>query len=120
MFEGVRVDTVVSRVHHVVVSFWHTKAWVSICSQFESLIAAAGSNDCIRGSYSRNDVLDHTLGHGISDSLDIVLQGTAKRFLIEPSDVLWIVSVQRVACEKLVYELPASLKLPYPFALRPT
>lgn len=120
MFEGVRVDTVVSRVHHVVVGFWHPEARISSSGQFESFVAAAGSNDCIRGSYRGNNILDHTLGHGISDSLDVVLQGTAKRLLVEPSDMLRIVSVQRVACDKLACEIPASEKLPYPFALHPT
>jgi len=107
MLEGVRVHTVVSRVHHVVVASWHAKAWIGGCSQFEGFVAATGRNDRISGSYCWNDVLDHALSHGICDSLDVVLLSTTKCLLKQPSNVLWVVSVQRVACIRLAYNIRA-------------
>jgi hypothetical protein len=60
------------------------------------------SNDSIRRSDGRNDILDDSLSKTPGDALDVVLLGTGSSSSIEPFDVRRVVGVEFLVCTSKV------------------
>lgn len=84
-------------------SLQHDAGYIGSAHANKSHPTALTSDDSIRRSNSRNDVLDDTLRKRPRNTLDVELLGTGKSALVQPFDVIWIVVV-----EFLVYQRDVS------------
>lgn len=117
----VRINTVISTVHHVVVGFRNPKKRIGVRRNLESLVTAACCNYGICGRNGRNDVLHYTLSHGVSDPRDVELIGSFEGLLVQPGDMLRIISIQSIVLHSLSvakpserYEHPLTLAFLFP------
>lgn len=92
MLERIRVDAVVTRVHHIVVL--KAQARCGRRGNLEGLITASRGNDGICRSNGGDDVLDGSLRKGVRDTRNVKLLCSLESLLVDPSDMLGIVLVE--------------------------
>ena len=83
------IDTLIAGIHHIVI-----KVWVSSRRDLESFVAARSGNDGVCRSDSRDDIFNYTLSQRICDARNIKLLGSLQCLLIDPLDMLRIISIQ--------------------------
>lgn len=92
VLEGVGVDAVVARVHHVVVL--EPQAGRGGRGELEGLVAARGGDDGVGGGNGGDDILDSALGERVGDPRNVELLGAGEGLLVEPGNVLRVVLVE--------------------------
>ena len=88
MLKRMSVDAVVSTVRHVVV-----EVWICTSRNLKCFIRTASRNDGVGSGDGRNNVLDNSLGKGVSDARDIEFFSSGQCLLVKPIRVLRIIRV---------------------------
>lgn len=96
MLERVRVHTIITRIHHVVVRAGKAKSRVGGREDLESFVTAGRGYNGVGGCNGRYNVLDDSLGHGISYARNGELVGTFQGLLVEPRDMRRVIVVESV------------------------
>lgn len=89
MLEGVCIYALVAAVHHVV-----GQVGVAACGDLKGFVATSCGNDGVCRCDGGDDVFHDALSERVCHSWDLEFRGAGQGFLVEPSDVLWVVSVE--------------------------
>lgn len=92
VLEGIRVDAVVARVHHIVAL--EAEAGRRPGGELKGLVAAGGGDDGVCGGDGGDDVLDGALREGVRDAGDAKLARAGEGLFVEPGDVGGVVLVE--------------------------